>query len=76
MHSHITHTGRHLQERCSDIWIYAEGDNGDDGDGRKHMHSHTCTLTFSLWHTREENSNACVRKINGALRPHGVKRVS
>lgn len=41
INSQITHPGRHLQERCSDIWICGEGDNRDDGD----MGTSICTLT-------------------------------
>lgn len=41
-----SHPGRHLQERCSDIWMCEENDNSDDGD--MHTHTHTHTITFSL----------------------------
>lgn len=41
-----SHPGRHLQERCSDIWMCGESDNSDDGD--MHIHTHTHTITFSL----------------------------
>lgn len=61
MRSQITHTARHLQERCSDIWMCEEEIIGMmEIWAQAYAHILTHTNLFP-WHTREENIEMLAR---------------